>query len=106
MANALRSFVVVCALAAGFLGAADAHTPFVKPLDFLPDTNTVYAEAAYSTDIFLPVVGMPTSSFELLGPDGASMPIQRTTTESYETTLEANLAAQGTYRFSSGELYG
>jgi hypothetical protein len=85
---------------------ANAHTPFIRPLDFHPDTSTLYAEAAYSTDILLPVVGMPTQSFELLAPDGQSMPIQRTEVESYLTTIEAVLSRPGTYRLSSGELYG
>ena len=99
--------LAACALlAASICGAAAAHTPFIKPLDFHPDTNTIYLEAAYSTDILLPVVGMPAASFQMLAPDGSSVPIQHTEAEAYLTTLEARLSAPGTYRFSTGELYG
>jgi hypothetical protein len=100
-------------LIAGVLGAislfaapASAHTPFFRPLDFYPDTNTIYAEAAYSTDIFLPVVGMPATTLQLIAPDGQARTIRQISVEPYLTTVEGALPEPGTYRFSTGELYG
>jgi len=103
-----RRVLVAAALVAISLvgGSASAHTPFVKPLDFYPDTNTIYAEAAYSTNIFLPVVGVPAPTLQLIAPDGQARPIRQISVESYLTTVEGALPQPGTYRFSTGELYG
>jgi hypothetical protein len=51
-------------------------------------------------------MGMPAPTFQLFAPNGESIPIRQIAVESFLTTMEATLAQPGTYRFSSGELYG
>jgi hypothetical protein len=87
-------------------GTAQAHTPFFKPLSFHPDTNIVYAESAYSTRIFLPEVGISSADFQMLRPNGSKDYFREIDVEPYNTVLEASLSERGTYRFSTGEVYG
>jgi hypothetical protein len=102
----LQIATLCAALLAVVCGAAQAHTPFFKPLSFHPDTNIVYAESAYSTHIFLPEIGISSPNFHMLRPDGSRDYFREIDVEPYNSVLEASLSERGTYRFSTGEVYG
>lgn len=104
--HSLQTSVLCALLIAIVCGSAEAHTPFFKPLSFHPDTDVVYAESAYSTRIFLPEVGIPSQEFQILRPDGSRDYFREIDVEAYNSVVEASLPVRGTYRFSTGEVYG
>jgi hypothetical protein len=97
---------VLLAVGVTSMSAASAHTPFIKPTAFLPAAGSVHAEAAYSTDIFTPVIGFPAVGLSIIAPDGRDLGYSEVRAQPTFTELEANLPQAGTYRLTTGEQYG
>lgn len=97
---------VLLAVGVTSMSAASAHTPFIKPTAFLPAAGSVHAEAAYSTDIFTPVIGFPAPGLSIIAPDGRELGYSEVRAQPTSTELEANLPQAGTYRLTTGEQYG
>jgi hypothetical protein len=104
--DAMRKLAApLLAISFSLIGAAWAHTPYIKPSAFRP-TGAVEAEAAYSTDIFTPVAGFPAQGLSIIDPDGRELGFAQVNTLPSMTELQANLASDGTYRLTTGEQYG
>jgi hypothetical protein len=103
----IRALASSAVLLAALYGQALAqHTPFMKPANFHPTSDMVSVQAAYSRDIFCPALGVSSPDFQILGPGGTPRAFARISVETFETMLDAPLPSHGTYRFTTGEMYG
>ncbi len=102
----LRKLACSAAIMMALCASAAAHTTYVLPVDFSPDGEQVEVQAAHALTFFTPAVGLASSDFHALRPDGRRIPFQSTAVGNPATTLVANLATDGTYRFTTGEVMG
>lgn len=100
-----RSLVVSAAVLLAGVGTAAAHTAYLLPRDFTPDTDLATIEAAWGTTIFAPEVGLG-GSLGAVRPDGQPTVFHSMRTGSPTTVLELTSTTHGTYRISSGEQLG
>lgn len=104
--NALRKFALTAAMALALAAPAAAHTTYLLPADFSPETEALDVQAGYAVTFFTPVVALSSPQFHVLNPDGRRGAYQSVAVGSPATTLSASLRADGTYRFSTGEVMG
>lgn len=102
----LKTLVLATALVGAICGEAAAHTPYMKPSIFDPDGAWTSIQTAYGAEIFSPIVGIASSDFHALAPDGQRMAFSTIHVTPYETTLEMPLPSAGTYRLTTGEVVG
>jgi hypothetical protein len=102
--RALRALGLAAAMLGGLCGQSSAHTPYLKPSIFEPFGEWTSIQAAYSTEIFCPIVGIGSSNFHVVMPDGRSAPFSTVYVTPDETTLELRLPSDGTYRLTTGEV--
>jgi uncharacterized GH25 family protein len=106
----LRSILTAGAALAALTvaNAAQAHMPYVLPSHFTVDAKAtnVTVEASFTEDPFQPDVVMKSDTFAIRGPDGVETPITAPTYLRELAVMEAPLAAEGTYRVSSGARLG
>ncbi|MBL8542702.1 MAG: DUF4198 domain-containing protein [Hyphomonadaceae bacterium] len=103
--RSLKALMLSCGLLLSAT-AADAHTPFMKPVNFHPNTEWTSAQAGYSTQIFCPNVGISGPDLTVIAPDGRRLAFSSVQVSQYETALETALPLAGTYRLTTGEVMG
>lgn len=94
------------ALAALLAPAASAHSPYLLPNLFTVEKRDhVTVEAAFTEAFFTPDVAMKSDDYHLVGPDGAKLALTPVYLKDL-AVLEVPLAADGTYRISTGARVG
>lgn len=84
-----------------------AHVPYLNPASFEPVRGGwVSLDAAFADRFFLPEAVFDNSQFTVLTPDGQNQALQSVHYGSTRATAEHKVAADGTYRFSTGLRYG
>ncbi len=101
-----KLLVPVAALMLASVGSASAYTAYIAPRDFTPDGDYAIAEAAYTTQFFTPQVGISSPSFHALRPTGERAAFSSFGVAPTAATAEMRTTAEGTYRFSTGEVLG
>lgn len=101
----LLKTIALAASLALLASEAAAHTPYMKPSVFT-DGETISAEAAYSTEMFTPVVGIPAEGVSIIAPNGERLGLAQVDVTPAVTRIEAVLSQDGTYRLTTGEQYG
>lgn len=94
------------AIAALWLPAAMAHTPYLAPASFEPIRGWVSLEAAFAEKFFVPEAKFDQSEFVITTPDGQLQQPNEIQSVRSRTVLEHELKTEGTYRFSTGLRYG
>ncbi|EGF91649.1 nickel uptake substrate-specific transmembrane region family protein [Asticcacaulis biprosthecium C19] len=84
--------------------AALAHSPYLKPNTFNPDTKRphVTVEASFAEGDLRPDVAMMSDHFVVVGPDGTVTPLTPAGRLKDASFLEVPLGGAGTYRVTSG----
>lgn len=84
--------------------AAQAHTPFLLPLEFGVSRDHVTLQAALSEDLyFVPDLPIRNADYYVTGPDGQRARLDALTQLKDFTAIEVPLAQAGTYKFSTGD---
>src|SRR5688572_32220234 len=65
----LKTLLLSATLFAAAIGGASAHTAFVVPRDFTPDTDYASAEASFTTQFFTPQIGLGADGFHAVRPN-------------------------------------
>lgn len=91
---------------AAAIGGASAHTAFVVPRDFTPDTDYASAEASFTTQFFTPQVGLGAEGFHAVRPNATRAGFSTFGVGAQSTSMELSVVAEGTYRLSTGETLG
>lgn len=104
--NAWRKLALTAAMAMVLTAPAAAHTTYLLPADFSPDTEEVDVQAAHALTFFTPDVGLASPNFHVLNPDGRRGVFQTVAVGNPATTLGASLRTDGTFRFTTGEVMG
>ncbi|MGE0742686.1 MAG: DUF4198 domain-containing protein [Hyphomonadaceae bacterium] len=101
----MKQHLLAAVLFAAAVGPAAAYTSYIKPDQFWPTNNDVEVEGSFATQFFAPQIALG-SDVAVLDPNGAAVDPSRLEVTPVSTVLEAELAAPGTYRISSGEVLG
>lgn len=98
----------LAAVALLFIGssAASAHTAYLLPQDFTPEGGTVTTDAAYAIQFFTPAVPLGSRDFHFLAPDGVRGTFASVRIAQPSSALDLNMAGNGTYLLSTGEMLG
>ena len=102
------TFLKACAaalLALAVAGTASAHRAWMLPSTFTlsGEGQWVSVDGAISNNPFAPNhVAMRLDSVAVYGPDGAPVEVQNASTGRYRSVFDVQLAAEGTYRITSG----
>lgn len=88
--------------------AAAAHTPYLVPSDFAPQTGaTIALDASFAETFFIPEAVFDGSTFSVTGPDGKPVSPDKVQQFALRTVAEHTLPKQaGTWRFSTGPRLG
>ena len=88
--------------------SAYSHTPYLAPGSFDPmNGGLVTLDAAFGEAFFVPEVVFDNSEFQVLNPDGKTVPADTVQRLKTRAVVEHHLAAgKGTYRFSTGPRLG
>lgn len=109
--NLRTSLYVLTAYGAisGLLAApALAHSPYLKPNTFTPDSKRTHVtvEASFAEGDLRPDVAMKADAFHAVAPDGQVVPLTPAASLSDATFLEVPLTQEGTYLITSGVRQG
>lgn len=90
---------LMLALAAG---AAQAHVPFLKPNQFDVLHGRLQVESTFTEFPFQADFALDSPDFSVVAPDGKAQPLTPTAKTRAAVYLEPAVAAEGTYRISTG----
>ncbi|MEM9310449.1 MAG: DUF4198 domain-containing protein [Pseudomonadota bacterium] len=92
------------ALAATLIAApAIAHTSYMLPSRFVANNERMITiEAAFAEDFFVPDVAVNKADFHVIKPDGTRADFDSVNPHKQLVILEADIAEEGTYRFTTG----
>lgn len=85
--------------------AAMAHTAYIVPVDFTPESATTI-EGAYASQFFTPTIALSPSAMHVITPEGSQAQFAELSVTSPRTQGRLSLASTGTYRITSGEILG
>lgn len=105
----MKPFAACAAFVGCFASAcAFAHTPYLAPNDFSPQPGaTVALDAAFAEIFFVPEVAFDNSRFNVTGPDGSTITLDKVDVQKLRTVAEFALPKRdGTWRFSTGPRLG
>lgn len=84
--------------------AAQAHTPFLLPLEFGVSRDHVTLQAALTEDLyFVPDLPIRNADYYVIGPDGQRARLDALAQLKDFTAIEVPLPATGTYKFTTGD---
>lgn len=90
-----------------FAQLASAHTSYILPNTFdATFVRMVTLESSFTDDFAKSEVGVSSQDWHIIAPDGARRDYDNTVELKQVTMLEASLADEGTYRFTTGERLG
>ena len=93
-------------MVSGLASAAHAHSPYLLPNAFdLSERDHVSVQASFTEEFFVPDVVMKGDHWNVIGPDGNSLPLTPVYTRDV-TVLDVDTPRPGTYRISSGRREG
>ncbi|MFT3811602.1 MAG: DUF4198 domain-containing protein [Micropepsaceae bacterium] len=102
----MRRIALISAAACLLAGLASAHSPFLLPNVFAAgDRDHVTVQGSFTEAFFAPDVAMKSDDYHVVGPDGAKTPVTPVYFKDV-AILEVPLAAEGTYRISTGARVG
>ncbi|MEP6907430.1 MAG: DUF4198 domain-containing protein, partial [Pseudoxanthomonas sp.] len=101
-------FLLAALLLSGTATTAYSHTPYLAPASFDPVSNgLVTLDASFGEEFFVPEVVFDNSEFQVINPDGKTVPVDTVQRLKTRAVAEHRLAAgKGTYRFSTGPRLG
>lgn len=101
-------FLLAMVLLSAVSTSAFSHTPYLAPASFEPvNGGLVSLDAAFAEEFFVPEVAFDNSEFQVVNPDGKTVPADTVQGLKTRTVAEHRLAAgKGTYRFSTGPRLG
>lgn len=98
------------ALALGLVasaGPAAAHTSYMLPSTFdATNAGFVTIQSSFSENFFAPEIAVDSDHWTVIAPDGSTRDFDSVTKLRQLIVMEAELEADGTYRFTSGERLG
>ncbi len=101
----MRRFALISALILA-TPAAMAHSPYLLPNVFVTaERDHVTVQGSFAEDFFVPDVAMKSDDYHVVGPDGAKAALSPVYLKDV-AILEVPLAADGTYRISTGDRIG
>jgi hypothetical protein len=102
------SLLAITLLTGVFATPALAHSPYMKPNTFTPDSKRTHVtvEASFAEGDLRPDVAMKSDAFHAVGPDGQTVPLTPAASLSDATFLEVPLKQDGTYLITSGVRQG
>ena len=108
MPHNLRTSLLAIAISDLFAAPALAHSPYLKPNTFTPDSKRshVTVEAAFAEGDLRPDVAMKSDAFHAVAPDGQVVPLTPVASLKDATFLEVPLTADGTWLITSGVRQG
>ena len=97
------SFGLIAFGAAVLAAPVLAHTSYMLPSRFVANNEgMVTIESAFAEDFFIPDVAVNKADFHILKPDGTRAEFDSVNPHKQLVILEAAIAEEGTYRFSTG----
>jgi len=108
MSRHLRTSLLAISLVGVFAAPALAHSPYLKPNTFTPDSKRTHVtvEASFAEGDLRPDVAMKSDAFHAVAPDGQVVPLTPAASLSDATFLEVPLTADGTWLITSGVRQG
>lgn len=108
MPHNLRTSLLAIAISGLFAAPALAHSPYLKPNTFTPDSKRshVTVEASFAEGDLRPDVAMKSDAFHAVAPDGQVVPLTPAANLKDATFLEVPLTADGTWLITSGVRQG
>lgn len=108
MSHHLRTSLLAVTIAGLFAVPALAHSPYLKPNTFTPDSKRTHVtvEASFAEGDLRPDVAMKSDAFHAVAPDGQVVPLTPAASLSDATFLEVPLTQDGTYLITSGVRQG
>jgi hypothetical protein len=108
MPHNLRTSLLALAISGLLAAPALAHSPYLKPNTFTPDSKRTHVtvEASFAEGDLRPDVAMKSDAFHAVAPDGRVVPLTPAASLSDATFLEVPLTADGTWLITSGVRQG
>lgn len=98
-----RSLGLMAFASAALAAPVMAHTSYMLPSRFVTNSEEmVTVEAAFAEDFFIPDVAVNGADFHVIKPDGTRADFNSVNAHTQLVILEADIAEEGTYRFSTG----
>lgn len=86
---------------------AMAHTPYLKPLAFdIQNESVVTLDASFAEKFFVPESAISNANFDVILPNGTKQVVSTVVDLKTRNVLEQPLLDDGTYKFSTGKRFG
>lgn len=101
----MRQHVLAAALLLAAASPAAAYTSYLKPDQFWPTDSDVQVEGSFATTFFMPQIAIG-GDVSGVTPSGGAVDVGLPEQTPQSTTVTVELAERGTYRFTTGPVYG